>query len=174
MTALRRIVCVPHEALRSRAEEVTNIDDDLRSLARDMAAIMYAAPGVGLAANQVGDLRRIIVADVQYSASEPHNKIKRPIFVINPELSAVEGACVREEGCLSVPEFALEIQRAERAHVRGVDLDGNPLEMDVDGLLARVFQHEIDHLNGTTILDRASVLKRRLYTRKMKKKARRD
>jgi peptide deformylase len=174
MPAPRRIVVVPHEALKAKAKEVSDIDENLRNIARDMAAIMYKAPGVGLAANQVGERLRLIVVDVQYSAAEPASKTKQPIFVVNPEISAQEGRCTREEGCLSVPDFALEIERAERVHVKGVDLDGNPLEMDAEGLLARVFQHEIDHLNGATILDYASALKRSLYTRKMKKKARRD
>ena len=172
--AVRPIVVVPHEALRTRAAEVTEITDAIRALARDMAETMYKAPGIGLAANQVAELIRLIVLDVEYPYADPKNKKKRPVFIINPVISYVEGQCVREEACLSVPEFNIEIKRPEFVTVEGMDLDGKALKIDADGLLARAVQHEIDHINGTTLLERASPLKRSLYRRKIKKSARRE
>ncbi len=171
---VRSIVVVPHEALSSKAAEVANITEQVRRLALDMAETMYKAPGVGLAANQVGELLRLIVIDALYAYSEPKERKKEPLFVINPTISSCEGEALREEGCLSVPDFDLEVTRAACVKVEGVDLDGKPLKIEAEGFLARVLQHEIDHLNGTTLLDHASPLKRNLYRRRLKKKARRD
>lgn len=172
--AVRPIVVVPHEALRTKAAEIAEITDALRALAREMADTMYKAPGVGLAANQVAELVRLIVLDVEYPYSDSREKKKNPIVIINPVISHFEGQIVREEGCLSVPEFNVEIKRPEFVTVEGVDLDGNPLKIDASGLLARALQHEIDHLNGTTLLEHASPLKRSLYRRKIRKNARRE
>jgi len=173
--SLRPIVVVPHEALKTRAEEITDIDEHIRTLGLDMTETMYQAPGgIGLAANQVGEPVRLIVLDVRYAYQEPQEKKKDPIVIINPVITLAEGESVLEEGCLSVPEFGVEIKRAEIVQVQGVDLDGNPLKIEGDAILARVLQHEIDHLNGTTILQHASVLKRNLYVRKIRKQARRD
>ncbi len=172
--AVLPIVVVPHEALKKKAEEVTNIDDKIRRLAKDMADTMYHAPGIGLAANQIGKPIKLIVFDIVYPYAEPNEKKKNPICVLNPRITMAEGSCAKEEGCLSVPEFGLEVRRAERVQVVGIDLDGNPITMDAEGLLARVLQHEIDHLNGTTLLDHASPLKRNLYKRRLKKKQRKD
>jgi peptide deformylase len=174
MMPVRSIVVVPHGALNSRAADVINIDEQVRILALDMADTMYKAPGVGLAANQVGELLRLIVVDVLYPYAEPQDKKKKPLFVINPTICSFEGEVCKEEGCLSVPEFELEVKRAACVQVEGVDLDGKPLKIEADGLLARVLQHEIDHLNGTTLLDHASALKRNLYRRRIKKRSRRD
>ena len=138
-----------------------------------MAETMYKAPGIGLAANQVGELRRLIVLDVVYTYAGPKEKQKKPVFIINPKITLSEGETINEEGCLSVPEFGVEVQRFSRVQVEGVDLEGNPVKIEADGLLARALQHEIDHLNGITILDHASLLKRNLYTKRLKKKARR-
>jgi peptide deformylase len=171
---LRSIVVVPHDALNRKAQEVNNIDDQIRALARDMAETMYKAPGVGLAANQVGELLRLIVIDVVYPYSEGKNKKKQPLMILNPQIIKSEGETVNEEGCLSVPDFGVDVKRAELCQVRGVDLDGNPINIDAEGLLARALQHEIDHLNGLTILEHASFLKRDLYRRRIKKKTRRD
>jgi len=172
--AVRPIVVVPHEALRTKAAAIAEITDALRALAREMADTMYKAPGVGLAANQVAELVRLIVLDVEYPYSDSREKKKNPIVIINPVISHFEGQIVREEGCLSVPEFNVEIKRPEFVTVEGVDLDGNPLKIDASGLLARALQHEIDHLNGTTLLEHASPLKRSLYRRKIRKNARRE
>jgi peptide deformylase len=172
--AIRPIVVVPHTALKTRAEEIVNIDDRIRALARDMADTMYKAPGIGLAANQVAEAVRLIVLDVEYAHADAKDRKKNPIFIVNPEITLLEGECIREEGCLSVPEFTVEITRPEVVRVTGVDLDGNPVKIDTGGLLARALQHEVDHLNGTTVLEHASTLKRSLYRRKMKKAARRE
>lgn len=170
--AILPIVVVPDAVLKKRAQDVTNIDEGIRTLAKDMADTMYHAPGIGLAANQVGRLVRLIVFDIVYPYAAPHEKKRNPICILNPRITMAEGSCSNEEGCLSVPQFGLEVRRAQRVHVAGVDLDGNPVSMDAEGLLARVLQHEIDHLNGATILDHASPLKRNLYKRRLKKKQR--
>lgn len=168
------IVVIPHVALSQPAEEIKEIDDRIRRIAKQMAETMYKAPGLGLAANQVAELVRLIVMDVDYAYADPAKKQKKPIFIINPDICAREGEAVKQEGCLSVPEFELEIKRAAQVEVRGVDLEGKPLRLEAEGMLARVIQHEVDHLYGKTLLDHASSLKRSLYHRRLKKKARRD
>ncbi|HMK36386.1 MAG TPA: peptide deformylase [Desulfomonilaceae bacterium] len=172
--ALRSIVVVPHQALSEKAKEITEIDSRIRKLAADMAETMYKAPGIGLAANQVGELVRLIVIDVIYPYAEPNEKKKNPLVLINPAITQCEGECVKEEGCLSVPEFGLEVKRPACVRVEAVDVAGNPVKIETDGLLARALQHEIDHLNGKTILEHASALKRSLYHRRVRKKGRRD
>jgi peptide deformylase len=172
--ALRSIVVVPHEALTKKAKEIREIDERIRKLAADMAETMYKAPGIGLAANQVGELVRLIVVDVVYPYAQPSEKKKNPLVLINPTITLCEGACVKEEGCLSVPEFGLEIKRPECVQVQAIDLEGKPIKIEADGLLARALQHEIDHLSGKTILEHASALKRNLYHRRIKKRSRRD
>jgi len=171
--AVRPIVVVPHEALTHSAEEITDIDDRIRKLAHDMAETMYRAPGLGLAANQVGELLQLIVIDVDYPYAEAKDRKKNPIWLINPKISLCHGETVKEEGCLSLPEFELEIRRSATVQVRGISLDGKPIQIEAEGLLARVLQHEIDHLSGTTLLDHASALKRSLYKRHLRKAARR-
>lgn len=171
--AVRSIVVVPHEVLRKKAEEISDIDDRVRKLALDMAETMYKAPGIGLAANQVGHAIQLIVLDVAYAYSEQKDKKKEPIILINPQICLCEGEDFREEGCLSVPELEVEVKRGTQVQVKAVDLDGHPVTIETDGLLARVLQHEIDHLQGTTILDHASALKRGLYNRRIKKASRR-
>ncbi|MDQ7783598.1 MAG: peptide deformylase [Desulfomonilaceae bacterium] len=172
--AVREIVVVPHGALSQEAEEIENIDDHVRNLARDMVETMYKAPGIGLAANQVGEAIKLIVVDVDYAYGDPKEKKKNPIIIINPEIGLCEGGDTFEEGCLSVPEFNVDITRPSCIQLTGVDLDGNPLKIEAEGLLARALQHEVDHLRGTTILDHASVLKRNIYRRRLKKQARKD
>ncbi|MBI4965217.1 MAG: peptide deformylase [Desulfomonile tiedjei] len=171
--AVRPIVVVPHEALTRAAEEITDIDDRIRKLAHDMAETMYKAPGLGLAANQVGELCQLIVIDVEYPYAEPKDRKKKPIWLINPEICLCEGQAVKQEGCLSVPEFEVDVKRSESVQVKGIGLDGKPIQIEAEGLLARVLQHEIDHLHGTTLLDHASALKRSLYRRRIGKSARR-
>ena len=173
MSALS-IVIVPHVALGGKAKNVTNIDHRIVNLAHNMAETMYKAPGLGLAANQIGELVRLIVVDLEYAYADLKDKKKNPLFIINPQICESEGESVREEGCLSVPEFGIEITRAAEVEVQGVDLNGKQIRIAADGLLARVLQHEIDHLNGTTILDHASSLKRTLYHRKLRKRGRRS
>jgi peptide deformylase len=170
----RPIIVLPGTTLTTEASAIENINDDVYKLAADMAETMYEAPGLGLAANQVGELLQLIVIDVAYPYTEPHDRKKNPIFILNPKITMREGEVVKEEGCLSVPEFGVDVTRAQRVRVEGVDLEGNPVTIDAEDLLARVLQHEIDHLQGKTILDHASTLKRGLYQRRLRKKARRD
>ena len=141
------------------------INDEIRKLVEDMADTMYQAPGVGLAAIQVGANKSIIVYDPEA------DKENRPYQVlINPEIISLEGEVLSEnEGCLSVPDFRADVKRAESAVVTGIDMDGNPVKIEAEGLLSIIFQHEIDHLNGILFIDRISSLKRGMYKRKVKK-----
>jgi len=151
--------------LRQEAEEVKKINGELQRLIDDMAETMYAAPGIGLAANQVGVLQRLIILDVAYRDGAKDLKV-----ILNPCIKAGEGEVVREEGCLSVADFAAEVRRHARVTVTGVDREGKPIEITGEGLLAVVLQHEIDHLNGVLFIDHVSRLKRNLYLRRLKKK----
>jgi peptide deformylase len=161
------IITLPHPLLRQVSEPVTQVDDDLRKLMDGMLETMYAAPGVGLAAVQVGVARRLLVVDV---ATE--NDIKDPICMVNPEILALGSETrVYEEGCLSIPEVRLEIERPTTATVRYIDRDGKSRELTADGLLATVLQHEIDHLNGKLIIDYLTRLKRDIIVRRFKKQA---
>jgi peptide deformylase len=130
--------------LRQRATEVTTIDGRLAKLADDMIATMYDAPGVGLAAPQVGVEKRMFVYDVGDG----------PFTVVNPQIVETDGEWAHEEGCLSVPGLSWEIVRAKRVHLTGVDLAGNEVSIEADELLARCFQHELDHLDGVLLLER--------------------
>jgi peptide deformylase len=130
--------------LRQRAAEVTAIDGRLAKLAEDMIATMYDAPGVGLAAPQVGVEKRMFVYDVGNG----------PFTIVNPEIVESDGEWAYEEGCLSVPGLSWEIIRAKQVHLTGVDLDGNDVSIEADELLARCFQHELDHLDGVLLLER--------------------
>jgi peptide deformylase len=139
--------------LRQRAAEVTDIDGTLARLATDMVTTMYEAPGIGLAAPQVGVQKRMFVYDLQDGQG--------PKVVINPVLSGQRGEWTYEEGCLSVPGLSWEIVRAKEVHLAGIDLDGNELSIDADELLARLFQHETDHLDGILLLQRLDPDQRR-------------
>ena len=132
--------------LRQRANEITEVDGKLVQLAEDMVETMYAAPGVGLAGPQVGVQKRIFVYDVGDG----------PQTIINPEIVESDGEWAYEEGCLSIPGLAFELVRPKQVHLRGYDLDGNELSIEADELLARCFQHELDHLDGILYIDRLS------------------
>jgi peptide deformylase len=162
--AIRRIVTYGTPILRQRTQEVANLNGDLQQLIDDMAATMYAAPGVGLAANQVGSPHRLFVAN----PSEDRDPAKL-LVVINPEVVESDGEIVSEEGCLSVPDFREEVRRARRVLLRGLDREGRPIEVEGHDLLARIFQHEMDHLNGLFFVDRLSPAKRDILVRKLKK-----
>jgi len=162
--ALLPIVKYPDPRLKQRALPVKNVDDEIRRLVDDMAETMYAAPGVGLAANQVGVLLRVFVIDIS-SEDEP----SRLHVFINPEIIETSGTLVWEEGCLSFPGVTEEIRRAEHVRVRALDRDGKPFELEADGLLAVAIQHENDHLNGVVMLDKLSAVRRRLLGRKLAK-----
>ncbi len=164
-----RIVTAPDNKLISKAELITELNEDVFRLASDMTDTMYKAPGIGLAANQVGELIRLIVFDIHYAYAEPKDKKKAPTVIINPVILISEGEEFREEGCLSVPNFNVDVKRAARVQVEGVNIKGKPVKIEAEGLMARVLQHEIDHLEGKTLLDHASALKRSIYQRRAKK-----
>lgn len=159
------IYTYPNPVLRATAKPVENIDDKLLKIADNMINIMYSAPGIGLAANQVGELERLIVFDLQ-----PGKEGRDPCVLINPEIVLSEGEVKYEEACLSVIDFSAEVIRDARVKVRGVDRHGKPMDIEADGLLAICLQHEIDHLNGVLYIDHISSLKRALYKKKLKKK----
>ncbi len=146
------------------ADPVENIDEDIQQMINRMAETMYAAPGVGLAATQVGETKRILIYDIS-----PKDEGRNLSVLINPEIILAEGEIVYDEACLSVIDFSAEITRNAKVKVRGVDRDGNPVEIEAEDLLARCLQHEIDHLNGILIIDYISSLKRSLYRKKMMK-----
>ena len=160
----RSILTYGQPILRQVARPVQNLNGDLHQLIQDMVETMYAAPGVGLAANQVGSLHRVFVAN----PSEDHDPAKL-LVVINPELVESQGEFISEEGCLSIPEFRNEVRRGRRVLVRGLDRNERPIQVEGEDLLARIFQHEIDHLNGVLFVDRLSPAKRDILLRKLKK-----
>jgi peptide deformylase len=158
------IFTYPAEVLRTKSRPVADVDDEIRRLIDDMAETMYAAPGVGLAANQVGVLKRVVVIDVSYVDEQPNL-----IAIVNPEIVECVGEAVNEEGCLSFPSIREDIKRAACVVVRALDRDGHSIEVKADGLLATALQHEIDHLNGVSLIDRVSFLKRRMIHRQLSK-----
>ena len=162
--ALRRIVTYGTPVLRQRTRDVANLNGELQQLIDDMVETMYAAPGVGLAANQVGSAHRLFVAN----PADDRDPSKL-LVVINPEIVESDGEFAHDEGCLSIPEFREDVRRARRIVLRGLDREGRPLEVEGHDLLARIFQHEMDHLNGLFFVDRLSPAKRDILVRKLKK-----
>ncbi|MCX8042786.1 MAG: peptide deformylase [Desulfobacterota bacterium] len=156
---LFKILTYPNPVLRRHCEEIKNIDEELHLIVRRMAATMYKAKGIGLAAPQVGILRQIITLDIGEGL----------LTLINPRITLHEGEAKMEEGCLCLPKITVEVPRYEKVQVRGVDLDGNQVTIDAEGLLARALQHEIDHLHGRLIIDKVSRLKRDLIIKQYKK-----
>ena len=154
----------PAPVLKARAKEVKDINGELQHLIDAMGTTMYSAPGLGLAANQVGDLRRVIVFDL--AAKDGPQDLQ---VIINPCITECEGEVVHNEGCLSVLDFSAEVRRSARVCVTGADRHGKPIEVEAEGLKAVVLQHEIDHLDGILFIDRISRLKRGLYVRRLKK-----
>ena len=167
---IRPILFYPDKRLRNPGKRVEEFDAALRELIDDMAETMYAAPGVGLAAPQLGISKRIFIVDV---ATEEDEASDLRVF-INPEIIQAEGDTTFNEGCLSFPGIREDIDRAERVKVRAFDRDGKPFELEADGLLAIAIQHENDHLDGTLMIDHLSVLRRRLVRRAMVKRAAAD
>lgn len=163
--ALRQILEYPDPRLRDMAKPVVKVTREIQELVEDMAETMYAAPGVGLAAPQVGVSLRVFLIDV---AGEDEPSDLR-VF-INPEVLATEGTQTWNEGCLSFPGVSEEIKRAERVRVRALDRDGKPFELEAEGLLAVAIQHENDHLNGVLMIDKVSALKKRMMSRKLAKR----
>jgi peptide deformylase len=168
--ALREIIVLPDKRLRLVSEPVKAVDARLRALVDDMFETMYEAPGVGLAAIQVGVPTRVITADTA-KKDEP----KQPQVFINPEIVwSSEEKTTYEEGCLSIPEYYEEVERPAQVKVRFTDLDGKAHELEANGLLATVLQHEIDHLNGVLFIDHISKLKRDRVIKKFTKAAKRE
>jgi peptide deformylase len=170
---IRRILTVDADlaVLKKVSTPVANVDDDLRVLMNDMLETMYAAPGIGLAAIQVGVPKRVIVMDLARGEDAP----REPRYLVNPEiLWASEETAPYEEGCLSVPEIYDEVERPARIRLRYLDYDGNALEEEAEGLYAVCVQHEIDHLNGVLFIDHLSRLKRERAVAKVRKAARED
>jgi peptide deformylase len=155
----------PDPRLRKKAVPVVRVDDELRRLIDDMFETMYEAPGIGLAATQVDVHRRLLVADVSTEKNEPH-------VLINPEILEKDGVAITEEGCLSVPGYYEEVERAGRIKVRFLDRQGEPLEREFEGLLAVCVQHEIDHLNGRLFVDYLSEAKRQRIRKRLIKERR--
>ena len=167
--SLREIIKLPDKRLRLVSEPVKKIDAGIRKLVDDMFESMYDAPGIGLAAIQVGVAKRVITMDLA-----KREEASKPLVVINPEIVwTSEETAVYEEGCLSIPEHYEEVERPAQVKVKYLDLEGQPQEVEAKGLLATCLQHEIDHLNGVLFIDHISKLKRDRITKKFAKAAKR-
>ena len=164
---LLNVLHFPDPRLRTRAVPVDDVDETVRQLVDDMFETMYGAPGIGLAATQVDVHKRLLVADVSADKSDPQ-------VLINPEILEKDGVMVSEEGCLSVPGYYEEVERAEHIRVRFLDRKGAEVEMEVEGLLAVCIQHEIDHLNGKLFVDYLSEAKRQRIRKRLVKERRRS
>ena len=162
------IVLYPDPVLLRPTRPVEAVDDDVRELVADMVETMYEAPGVGLAAIQVGSNKQVLVYDEKPAENDRHY-----VVIINPKIVETEGQIISEnEGCLSVPDFRADVKRSAAILVEGVDRDEKPVRIEAEGFLAVVLQHEIDHLNGILFIDRISSLKRGMYKRKIQKSLR--
>lgn len=171
--ALLEILTYPNPVLAQKSKDVEEVTEEIRTLVDDMIETMYDADGVGLAAPQIGILKRIIVLDCSARYDEDGNEIdeREPFAIINPVITKKEGKIIWEEGCLSVPEYSEEVERAAEVTVTGLDPDGEPIEIEADGLFSVCLQHEIDHLDGILFVDRLSRLKGSMIKKKLKKRA---
>lgn len=154
----------PAPVLREKAVKIETFDDALQELASDMVETMYKAQGVGLAGNQIGVARQIVVVDISTEENEQKN-----IVLINPVISAGEGKVPDQEGCLSVLEYSAKVDRFKKIKVTAQDLQGKAFDFIAEDRFARIIQHEVDHLHGTLFIDRISTLKRSMYKKKLKK-----
>ena len=160
----KKIIIEPDPILRKKCEPLENVDDDVRKLMNDMLETMYKAPGIGLAAIQVGILKRIVVIDVSKEEE------KNPLFFVNPEIIyKSKNTAVYEEGCLSLPGQFAEIERPAECHIKYIDYNGKEKKLETKGLLATCIQHEIDHLNGILFIDYLSKLKKDMIIKKLVK-----
>ncbi|WP_127751996.1 MULTISPECIES: peptide deformylase [unclassified Devosia] len=167
--AIRPILVLPDQRLRAVADAIPEVDEEIKTLAKDMLDTMYDAPGIGLAAPQIGVMKRIVVMDLAGEGETPD-----PLVMINPEITKVSDQIqVTEEGCLSIPELYYEVERPDAVTVKYTDLDGNEVVRDADGKLAVCIQHEIDHLDGVLYIDYLSRLKRDRVIKKFDKAAKR-
>ncbi len=166
--AVRRIITLPDPQLRTLSSRVAKVDGAVQTILDDMIETMYDAPGIGLAAVQVGVVQRLVVLDTARKDEPP-----QPLFLVNPEIvQSSEERIIYEEGCLSIPDYYEDVERPERVRFRFQDRDGAECEMDAEGLLAIAVQHEIDHLNGVLFVDHISRLKRERVLKKFAKAAR--
>jgi peptide deformylase len=181
--ALRKILTYPDPFLRKKCAPVEEIDGEVLRLLDDMAETMYEARGVGLAASQIGVDKRVVVIDIspryldtdEEEEEEAGEELKAGyegpglIELINPEIISSDGEIIAEEACLSIPGFTSDVKRKQKVRIEAYNREGEPIEIEAEDLLARVFQHEIDHLNGVLFIDRLSRLKRELIKRKIEK-----
>jgi peptide deformylase len=161
---IMKIYKFPEPVLRKQSEPIENIDEEIQKLIDAMGETMYAAPGIGLAANQVGEALQLLVYDLT-----PKDKGQNLCVLINPEIVSAEGEIIYDEACLSVIDFSAQVKRRAMVKVRGFDRHGKPVDVEAEGLMAICLQHEIDHLNGKLFIDRISSLKRALYKRRLQK-----
>lgn len=167
--AIRPILVLPDARLRAVADPIEAVDDDIKALAKDMLDTMYDAPGIGLAAPQIGVMKRIVVMDLAKEGEAPE-----PMVLINPEITKFSDVVqTTEEGCLSIPELYYDVERPDAVTVKYTDLDGNEVVKDADGKLAVCIQHELDHLDGVLYIDYLSRLKRDRVIKKFDKAAKR-
>lgn len=170
--AILNILKYPEKSLTQPSTRVETIDDDMKKLVQDMGETMFDAPGVGLAAPQVGVNKRLIVFDINADNPDPDDEDGEKEFqaLINPEITDSSGSIISEqEGCLSVLDYNADVKRYEKVIVKAQDIDGNDIEFEAQGIKAVIMQHEIDHLDGIVFIDRLSVLKRTMYKKKLKK-----
>ena len=159
------ILTYPNKILNQATSPLDNIDGKVQEMIDGMASAMYEAPGIGLAAIQVGWDKSVLIYDIS-----PRDENRELNVLVNPKIITQEGQIISEnEGCLSVPDFRADVKRSEYITVEGHDREGNPIRLDAEGILAIVLQHEIDHLNGTLFIERISSLKRQMYKRRVKK-----
>ena len=164
---IKPLIILPDPILRQVSKPIETVDSEVKKLADDMLETMYDAPGIGLAAIQIGVARRLLVLDVSKDGEE-----KKPLVFINPEIvSSSDARSVYEEGCLSIPDYYAEVERPATITVKHLDRDGKEQVVEADGLLATCLQHEIDHLNGVLFIDHISKLKREMVIRKFTKAA---
>jgi len=167
--AVRPILVIPDARLRAVTDPIQAVDEEIKTLAKDMLDTMYDAPGIGLAAPQIGVMKRMVVIDVA-----PEGEAPDPMVLINPEITRFgEEMQVTEEGCLSIPELFYEVERPNAVTVKYTDLDGNEVVKDAEGKLAVCIQHELDHLDGVLYIDYLSRLKRDRVLKKFEKAAKR-
>ena len=169
--ALRPVLQFPDRRLKQVSAPIERVTDEIRELARDMLDVMYDEPGIGLAAPQLGAPVRLIVVDVHWNEEGAE---RNPRVLVNPKIVASSGTVTWNEGCLSVPDFQSDVERAEKVTLVATDLDGNAVEIETEGLEAVCFQHEIDHLDGLLFIDRISRLKRSMYVRRREKQLRQE
>lgn len=169
--ALRPVLQFPDPRLKRVSRPIEKITDEVRALARDMLDVMYDEPGIGLAAPQVGEPVRLIVLDTHWKDDDSDGE-KSPLVLVNPAIVERDGLVTWTEGCLSVPDFTADVERAARVRVRGLDLEGREFVEVAEDLRAVCFQHELDHLDGVLFIDRISRLKRSLYVSRRRKAAR--